>query len=166
MGFEAEILSRSQKNAGLILKDVYPHDLVKYGLIPELVGRLPLVVSLESLDENAFIQILTEPKNAITKQYKKLFELDSIDLEFDKEALLLVAKMAFERNTGARGLRAILEEKMTNLMYEAPSIDNLNKVIITKEFIEGEKAMYHTSEQRAIKETDKKKARQKKDFVS
>lgn len=136
IGFGAEVASKSDKDMGKLLKDVMPGDLLKFGLIPEFVGRLPIVVTLESLDETALISILKEPKNALVKQYKKLFEYDDVELEFEEEALKSIAQEAIKRNTGARGLRAIIEDTMTNIMYEIPSRDDITKVIITKESID------------------------------
>ncbi|MEQ8154520.1 MAG: ATP-dependent Clp protease ATP-binding subunit ClpX [Clostridiaceae bacterium] len=139
IGFGAEVASKSDKDMGKLLKDVMPGDLLKFGLIPEFVGRLPIVVTLESLDETALISILKEPKNALVKQYKKLFEYDDVELEFEEEALKSIAQEAIKRNTGARGLRAIIEDTMTNIMYEIPSRDDITKVIITKESIDDKK---------------------------
>lgn len=135
MGFGADIQTKQEKNIGDILRNVLPEDLLKYGLIPEFVGRLPVIVTLEALDEKALVQILTEPKNALTKQYLKLFELDGVHLEFQPEALQAVAAEAIKRNTGARGLRAILEEVMLDVMYDIPSRKDITKVIITKDCI-------------------------------
>ncbi len=136
LGFGASVVSKKEKDMGQVLKDMISQDLIKYGIIPELAGRLPMVVSLDSLDTSAFLRILQEPKNALVKQYRRLFELDGIELDFSEEALALVAKKAGERNIGARGLRAILEERMTQLMYEAPSMENLQGVMITEQMIE------------------------------
>lgn len=137
MGFGATIPSKQDKDMGAILKELNPQDLSRYGLIPEFIGRVPVVVSLSSLDEDALTQILTFPKNALVKQYKKLFEIDNVILEFDGEALEEVAKMAIELKTGARGLRAIIETKMRDIMYETPSTPNVEKVIITRDVILG-----------------------------
>ncbi|OON92449.1 MAG: ATP-dependent Clp protease ATP-binding subunit ClpX [Epulopiscium sp. Nele67-Bin002] len=138
MGFGASIMSKKEKCVGDLLKQLEPQDLLKFGLIPEFVGRVPAVVSLESLDEDALKQILTEPRNALVKQYAKLFEMDNVELEFTDEALTQVAKLAIERQTGARGLRAILEGVMRDVMYEIPSMsDELEKVIISQDAIEG-----------------------------
>lgn len=135
IGFGADIRSKSSEDVGEILKHILPEDLLKYGLIPEFVGRLPIIATLQTLDEKALVQILKEPKNALVKQYQKLFEMDNVALEFDEEALGVVAKMAIERKTGARGLRAILEDIMLNVMYDIPSRDDIEKCIITKETI-------------------------------
>jgi ATP-dependent Clp protease ATP-binding subunit ClpX len=133
--------------------NVEPDDLLRYGMIPELVGRLPVVVPLESLDEEALVRILIEPKNAITKQYQKLFELESVGLTFDAEALRAVAKKAIKRSTGARGLRAILETVMTDLMFELPSRDDVREVVVTAECItDGRPPLVVTERPRQIKE--------------
>ncbi|MGI6113039.1 MAG: ATP-dependent protease ATP-binding subunit ClpX [Mahellales bacterium] len=136
MGFGAEVISKNMASIGEILANILPEDLLKYGLIPEFVGRLPIIVTLNSLDEEALIRILKEPKNAQVKQYQKLFEMDGVTLEFEEEALRVIAKKAIERKTGARGLRSILEEIMLNVMYDIPSRDDIEKCIITKETIE------------------------------
>ncbi|MCT4583323.1 MAG: ATP-dependent Clp protease ATP-binding subunit ClpX [Peptostreptococcaceae bacterium] len=136
IGFGAKIESKTEIDLGKILNDVSPEDLMKFGLIPEFIGRVPVVVTLDLLDEDALVTILTEPKNAIAKQYHKLFELDKVELEFDKEAFLYVAKLAIERKTGARGLRSILEKAMMDVMFEIPSNENIEKVRITKDVIE------------------------------
>ena len=138
MGFGAEVKSR-KKDIGELLKQIQPEDLIKYGLIPEFVGRLPVLATLEELDENALVRILTEPKNALVKQYKQLFNMDDIELEFEEEALSLIASKAIERKTGARGLRSIIEEKMLDIMYELPTRDDVEKCIITSETIKNGK---------------------------
>ncbi|NLN20871.1 MAG: ATP-dependent Clp protease ATP-binding subunit ClpX, partial [Syntrophomonadaceae bacterium] len=135
IGFGAE-LTRQEKEIGKILSQIMPTDLLKYGLIPEFVGRVPVIVTLDALDEEALVKILTEPKNALVKQYQKLFELDGVALEFKDEALIAVAREAMRRKTGARGLRAILEDVMLNVMYDIPSRDDITKCVITKEVIE------------------------------
>ena len=135
MGFGGEIKSKLNDNNTKIYEDVSAHDIVKYGLIPELVGRLPVIVGLDNLDEEALVKILSLPKNSIEKQYKKLFEIDNVELEFTKEALIAVAKKAIERSTGARGLRSIIEETMTDIMFELPSNKNVKKVIIHEKCI-------------------------------
>ncbi len=137
MGFNAEIVSRDEKNVGELFHKVMPQDLIKFGLIPEFIGRVPVTVSLDSLDDEALVRILTEPKNAITKQYRKLFELDEVALEFTEDALLAIAKKSSERKTGARGLRAIMEEVMMDVMFMIPSDDAVSRCIITKEAVEG-----------------------------
>lgn len=138
MGFGGEIKKKEEKRKENIFKEVSAHDIVKFGLIPELVGRLPVIVGLENLDADALVRILEEPKNCLVKQYKKLFEMDNVELEFTPEALKVVANRAIERNTGARGLRSILEETMTNLMYTLPSRDDVAKVTITEGCITGD----------------------------
>lgn len=135
MGFGAEIKSRQEKKIGEILNLILPQDLLRYGLIPEFVGRVPIIVTLEALDSEALVRILTEPKNALIKQYKKLFELDGVDLEFKEEALQAIAEEALRRATGARGLRAILEDIMLEVMYEIPSRIDVTKVAITKDVV-------------------------------
>ena len=135
MGFGAEIQSKEELDIGALLKMILPEDLLKYGLIPELVGRLPVVATLDLLDEEAFIRILTEPRNALVKQYQKLFELDRVALDFEKGAFELIAKKAKETKTGARGLRGIMENIMMDIMYEIPSRDDVEKVMITKETV-------------------------------
>jgi len=136
LGFGAEIHSKKQDDIGKILVDIMPGDLLKFGLIPEFVGRLPIVVTLEALDKKALVSILSEPKNALVKQYKKLFELDNVELEFEDDALDSIAEEALKRNTGARGLRAIIEDTMKDVMFEIPSKEEIAKVIITKETIQ------------------------------
>jgi len=135
MGFGADIKSREEKKIGEILNMILPQDLLRYGLIPEFVGRVPIIVSLEALDKNSLVRILSEPKNALVRQYKKLFELDGVDLEFMPDALQAIAEEALHRNTGARGLRAIIEDVMLEVMYEVPSRIDITKVLITKEVI-------------------------------
>lgn len=131
LGFGAEIKSKKEKNTGDILKEVIPQDLVHFGLIPELVGRLPVITTLSSLDRKALISILTQPKNAIFKQYVKLFEMDGVTLNFDEDALNAVADLAIERETGARGLRAIMEDILTNVMFDVPSDPTIEKITVT-----------------------------------
>ncbi|MBQ7714565.1 MAG: ATP-dependent Clp protease ATP-binding subunit ClpX [Clostridia bacterium] len=138
IGYSGDVRTKEEKDKNKIYREVVPHDLVKFGLIPELVGRLPVIVGLDSLDEEALVRILTEPKNSLVKQYKKLIEMDGAELEFDPDALRTVADLAIERNTGARGLRSILEEIMTDIMYELPSKKNVAKIIITKRAVLGE----------------------------
>lgn len=137
IGFNAQIAEKHEDNVDRLLKQVLPQDLVKFGLIPELVGRVPVTVSLEMLDREDLIRILTEPKSAIVKQYQKLLELDGVDLEFDKDALEGVADMSLERNTGARGLRAIMENIMMDTMYRVPSDESIKTCRITKEVVNG-----------------------------
>jgi ATP-dependent Clp protease ATP-binding subunit ClpX len=135
MGFGANVVSKNNQKVGEILAQVSPKDLLKFGLIPEFIGRLPLVATLEDLDRDALIRILEEPKNALIKQYKKLFEMDQIELVFEEEAILAVADEAIKRGTGARGLRAILEEVMTDIVFEVTSDKTVEKCTITKECI-------------------------------
>ncbi len=137
IGFNAEIKNKSERELGDLLKEVQPEDLVKFGLIPEFVGRVPICVSLEGLDEEALVRILTEPRNAIVKQYKVLFELDDVRLSFEDDAIREIARLAFKRKTGARGLRSILEEIMTDVMFEIPSDDSIVSVVITKASVDG-----------------------------
>ena len=136
MGFGADVQSNVEKDIGQTLKNILPEDLLKYGLIPEFVGRMPVIVTLENLDEDALVRILTEPKNALTRQYRRLFEMDGVELTFDEEALRAVAKKAIERKTGARGLRAILEDVMLDVMFDIPSKENITACRITKDAIE------------------------------
>lgn len=138
IGFNSQIADKQDENVGVLFKQVLPEDFVKFGLIPELVGRLPINVGLDLLDEKALERILKEPKNAITKQYKKLFELDNVKLTYEKEAIAVVAKRSMERKTGARGLRAIMESVMMNAMYEVPSNEDVVECVITKEAALGE----------------------------
>jgi ATP-dependent Clp protease ATP-binding subunit ClpX len=135
IGFGAEIASKSQRNVGETLKDILPGDLLKFGLIPEFVGRVPIVVTLNSLDKDALVEILSEPKNALVKQYTKLFEMDGVELEFTREALLRIAEEAIKRNTGARGLRSIIEDIMKEIMFSVPSDDTIEKVLVTDETV-------------------------------
>ncbi len=125
------------QNSDNIMRQVEPSDLVKFGLIPELVGRLPIITSLDHLDENALVRVLCEPKNAVVKQYKELLKLDNVELEFTDEALSAIAKKAIERKTGARGLRSIMEQSLTQLMFDIPSDESIKKVVITHDFING-----------------------------
>ena len=135
LGFGAEIKSREERNAGEILSEAEPEDLLRYGLIPELVGRLPVMATLESLDQSAMLEILTKPRNAITKQYRKFFDMEGVDLTFSQGALEAVAKVALSRGTGARGLRAVLEEAMLDVMYDIPSQEGVESVQITEDVI-------------------------------
>ena len=137
IGFGAKIADRKHMDVGALLKQAMPQDLTKFGLIPEFVGRVPVMVSLDLLDEDALVKILTEPKNAITKQYQKLFELDDVKLEFTPEAVHSIAHMAVERKTGARGLRSIMENVMMDMMYEIPSDSNVGICTVTSDAVEG-----------------------------
>ena len=139
IGFGAEVRSRQdEKNIGKLLLDVEPEDLVKYGLIPEFVGRLPVVATLEELDETALVRILVEPKNALVKQYQQLFSMEGAQLDIREEALLAIAQRAMARKTGARGLRTIMESTLLNSMYELPSLENVSKVVVDESVIDGE----------------------------
>ncbi len=137
IGYTGEVKTKEDRDKTKVFREITPHDIVKFGLIPELVGRLPVIVGLDSLDEEALIRILTEPKNSIVKQYKKLISMDGAELVFDDEALKSIASLAIERNTGARGLRSIIEEVMTETMYELPSKKNISKIRITKDAVLG-----------------------------
>jgi ATP-dependent Clp protease ATP-binding subunit ClpX len=136
IGFNAVVRSKSDINTGTVFKHALPQDFVKFGLIPEFIGRVPVSVSLDSLDRDALIRILLEPKNSLVKQYQKMFELDGVGLEFDQEAIELIADKALERETGARGLRAIMENAMLDLMYSIPSDESISRCVITKEIIQ------------------------------
>ena len=153
IGFNAEIGDRSNEDIGELFHKVTPQDLVKFGLIPEFVGRVPVVVALDSLDEKALVRILTEPKNALVKQYKKLFEMDEVDLEFTPQAVEAIAKKSFERKTGARGLRSIIEEVMMDTMYTIPSDDNVAKCTITEDAVEGKAEPVLTYRDETVKPT-------------
>jgi ATP-dependent Clp protease ATP-binding subunit ClpX len=153
IGFSADIKTKDEsKNIGQLFAEVEAEDLIKYGLIPEFVGRLPVVATLEELDEKALVQILTEPKNALVKQYKHLFEMEGAELEFREDSLTAIAHKAMERKTGARGLRTIVENVLLNTMYELPSADNISKVVVDGSVILGE------AEPILVYETEKKKA--------
>ena len=136
LGFGAKIESKKEMDLGKVYAQVLPEDLLKFGIIPEFIGRIPVVATLELLDEDALMRILQEPKNALVKQYKKLLELDDVKLEFEDESLRSIAKKAIERNTGARGLRSIVENIMMESMFEIPSRDDIKKVIVTKESVD------------------------------
>lgn len=137
IGFDAEIASKNTREISELLSEVTPQDLVKFGLIPEFVGRVPINVSLQGLDKDALVRILTEPKNALVKQYQKLFGFDHVELVFEPDAVEAIAKQAFDRKTGARGLRSIMEKVMMNVMYQIPSDSTIEKCVITKEAVEG-----------------------------
>ena len=136
LGFGSNVRSQKDFDAVELLKEIQPDDLIKYGLIPEFAGRLPIVVGLTALDESALVKILTEPKNALTKQYRKLIEMDGVKLEFDEDALSAIAQKAIRLNTGARGLRSILEQAMLDVMYDIPSDGEIEKIVITRKTIE------------------------------
>lgn len=135
IGFGADLGENEHKRISELFKDIRPEDLVKFGLIPEFVGRIPVLVTLDELDEQALIKILLEPKNAVIKQYQELFKMDDVELEFDEEALKAIAKLAYDRKTGARGLRTIIEKSLMNIMFELPSRQDISKVILTKESV-------------------------------
>jgi ATP-dependent Clp protease ATP-binding subunit ClpX len=151
IGFSAEVKTKDEsKNVGQLFAEVESEDLIKYGLIPEFVGRLPVIATLDELDEKALMQILTEPKNALIKQYKHLFEMEGADLEFREDSLIAIARKAMERKTGARGLRTIVENVLLNTMYELPSVDNICKVVVDEGVILGQSEPY------LVYETEKK----------
>ena len=158
IGFVAEVKSKDpDKQNPAVLHTVEPEDLTRYGLIPEFVGRLPVVAVLDELDEEALVKILSEPKNAITKQYAKLFEMEGAELEFRGDALSAVSHKAMERKTGARGLRSILEHVLLDTMYELPSMEDVTKVIIDEGVIKGESdpiLMYEGSDKQRAAKTD------------
>ncbi|ATW25502.1 ATP-dependent Clp protease ATP-binding subunit ClpX [Candidatus Formimonas warabiya] len=151
LGFGAEIKGKRDKKIGEILSHILPEDLLKYGLIPEFVGRLPIIVTLDALDEDALMRILVEPRNALVKQYQKLFEMDGVSLEFKEEALRYISAEAIKRNTGARGLRAILEDLMLDVMYDIPSRKDVTKCLITKEVVEKKEKPILLAEERPKK---------------
>ena len=151
IGFSAEVSGQEElKNIGQTLRKVEPEDLIRYGLIPEFVGRLPIVATLEELDSDALVKILTQPKNSLTKQYEKLFDMESVEVDFRQDALVAIAKKAMERKTGARGLRSILEEVLLETMYDLPSSESVSKVVVDASVINGESEpmlMYENPEQ-------------------
>ena len=160
IGFGANIESKKEIDKYKIYEQILPQDLLKFGLIPEFVGRLPIITTLKELDRETLIRIITEPKNALVKQYKKLFEYDNVELEFEKDALDLIVDKAIERNTGARGLRSILEDIMRDVMFDIPSNPNIEKCIITKETVESKaapKLIINENKQENKKEIRKKK---------
>ena len=162
IGFQAEIMEQRKKDVGVLLKQVLPEDFVKFGLIPEFIGRVPVNVSLNPLDKEALVRILTEPKSALVKQYQKLFELDGVDLEFEDGALEAIAEKAMERKTGARGLRAIMEGVIMDLMYQVPSDEKVSKCVITRGVVESsEEPVIERSDDRS-KRTSGVKKRTKK----
>ena len=135
MGFGAEIVKPSDKTVGEILLDVQPEDLIKFGLIPEFLGRLPVIATLGELNEDSLVRILNEPKNALVKQYRKLFEIEGVNLRFTDSALTAIAKEAVKRKSGARGLRAILEKTLLDIMYELPSVENVKECVISEDVV-------------------------------
>ena len=156
IGFNKEIADKTEQDIGEVFKEVTPQDLTKYGLIPEFVGRVPIVVSLEGLDKAALVRILREPKNALIKQYQKLFELDDVKLSFEPDAIDAIADKALERKTGARGLRSIMENIMMDVMYEIPSDDTIASCVITKESVEGNSQPFIVHRESARTEREKK----------
>ncbi len=168
IGFNAQIIEKNKTNVGELFRQTMPQDLIKFGLIPEFVGRVPVTVALDMLDEEALVKILTEPKNAITKQYKKLFELDGVELEFEDGALEEIARRSFERKIGARGLRAILEDVMMDTMYNVPSEAKAVKCVITREAVmKNEKPMVILSDENvARKPIAKRGAKKSKDEIA
>lgn len=169
LGFGGEVHGKKELDAIDWMKDVTPHDLVKYGLIPELVGRIPVITSLEGLDEESLVRILSEPKNSLLKQYQKLFDLDKVDLEFTDDALRAVAQKTLERKTGARGLRSVLEGVLMPIMYKAPSDYTIEKVRITRQMVEGEgePEIVYNKERKPVKiKITQPKRRDRRDSVS
>ena len=164
IGFGADVSVQEERNIGEVLKEVMPEDFIKYGLIPEFIGRVPIVVTLDGLDEEALIRILKEPKNSLTKQYHKLFELDGVELEFQEEALKEVARKSLERKTGARGLRSIMEKSLMDLMYRTPSDDTICKCIITKDAVDGtgEPEVVHSEQPAVQQNTTRRSSRSRK----
>ena len=156
IGFNKEIADKTEQDIGEVFKEVTPQDLTKYGLIPEFVGRVPIVVSLEGLDKSALVRILREPKNALIKQYQKLFELDDVKLSFEPDAIDAIAEKALERKTGARGLRSIMENIMMDVMYEIPSDDTIESCVITKEAVEGDSRPFIVHRESTRTEREKK----------
>jgi len=167
IGFGAKVQSKIDKSENELLRSLMPQDLLKYGLIPEFIGRLPIVVTLSNLDEDAFIRILTEPKNALTKQYQYLFELDDVYLEFTKDALKAIAKKAMERQTGARGLRSIMEDFINPIMYEIPTENTVEKCVIDEKVVtENNKPEYVINEDRQPIKRATRRKKQKQESAS
>ncbi len=170
MGFGAEIESKEKKEIGEILEDLSPEDLIKYGLIPEFVGRVPVSVGLENLDEDALVQILTEPKNSLERQYKAILKIDGVELEFEEDALRAIARKSLSRKTGARGLRAIIEDVMMDIMFKIPSDETIEKCIITKATVDdGAEPTIVTNENlKSLKKSGNKKVliKQSKDVTA
>ncbi len=137
IGFSAQVRSETDRSVGELLREVEPEDLIKFGLIPELVGRLPVVATLDELNEAALVEILIEPRNALVKQYQQLFSMEGVELEVRPEALLAIAGKALRRKTGARGLRSILEQTLLDTMFELPSMQNVRKVVLDEHSVEG-----------------------------
>mgnify|MGYP002536540707 CR=1 FL=1 len=164
IGFGADVFGQKETDLGELLRQVLPEDFVKFGLIPEFIGRVPVNVSLNPLDEEALVRILKEPKSALVKQYQRLFEMDGVKLTFDDDALIAIAKKALERKTGARGLRAIMEHTLMDLMYKTPSDDTIRKCIVTKEAVEGtgEPEIIHGEAKAPAKKAGRKTSRSRK----
>jgi ATP-dependent Clp protease ATP-binding subunit ClpX len=140
MGFGAHVAAPDERRAGEVLRQCEPEDLLRFGLIPEFIGRLPVIATLGDLDETALIKILTEPKNALVKQYQRLFEMEGVKLSFQNDALGVIAKKAIERKTGARGLRSIMEAILLETMFDLPGMDGVEEAVISKEVVEGKQA--------------------------
>jgi ATP-dependent Clp protease ATP-binding subunit ClpX len=155
IGFGGEVLSKKDRQSTDILKELQPHDLLKFGIIPELIGRLPIITTLKPLDSEQLVNILTQPKNALVKQYKKLMEYDNVELEFEDEALKVIADSALERGIGARGLRAVVEETVNQLMYDVPSDPTITRVVITADSVR------HTAEPLITRDPNRSKKREK-----
>ena len=153
IGFGATIKNKAEKKTGEVLKDVEPEDLLKFGLIPEFIGRLPIISTLEDLDENTLVKILEEPKNSLTKQYCKLFDIEGVKLNFAKEALKAIADKAIKRKTGARGLRSIIEEILLETMFELPSMEGVEEVVVNKEVVNGNSKPLLIYSKKSTKET-------------
>ena len=152
MGFGAEVRSKKELSLSEVFQHIEPQDLIKFGLIPELIGRMPVITALAELDEKALIKILTEPKNALVKQYQKLFDMEGVQLEVKPKALQAIAKQALERKTGARGLRSILERMLLDTMFELPAMGNVEKVVVDESTVTGDKPpmlVYRTKEKQA-----------------
>ena len=137
IGFGAKVAAPDERRVGAVLRDLEPEDLVKFGLIPEFIGRLPVIATLEDLDEDALIQILSEPKNALVKQYQRLFEMEDVELTFHEDALREIAKRAIVRKTGARGLRSIMEKILLDTMFDLPTLEGVQEVVISDEVVKG-----------------------------
>jgi ATP-dependent Clp protease ATP-binding subunit ClpX len=168
IGFNAQIVEKQKNNVGELFRQVMPQDFIKFGMIPEFIGRVPVTVALDLLDEEALVRILTEPKNAITKQYKKLFELDGVELEFEDDALAEIAKQSYKRKIGARGLRAIMEGVMMDSMYNIPSDNKTIKCIITKEAVQGieKPKVIYSEDTLARKPITKRSSKKSKDEIA
>ena len=152
MGFGADVRSKQEQSISEIFQQIEPQDLIKFGLIPELIGRMPVITALAELDEQALVKILTEPRNALTKQYQKLFDMEGVQLEIKPKALKAIAHLALERKTGARGLRSILERMLLDTMFELPTMRNVEKVVVDESTIKENKPpmlVYHSKEKQA-----------------